>query len=101
LDSRPADHNIHWSTVFLLAKIAQPGNLAMLKDPSSKILLLNALLRSLLDQEAGVQLPAIQGLVQLGDKEAIQPLSQLAAQESTEAPVRQRAIEAVSKLSGH
>ncbi len=101
LDSRPADHSIRSSAVFLLVKIAQPENVARLRDRSSKSLLLNALLRSLEDKDAGIQLTAIQGLVQLGDKSAIQQLSQVAAKESTEAPVRQRATQAISKLSGH
>jgi HEAT repeat protein len=100
LDSRPANDNIRSSAGFLLAKIAEPSNVAMLKDPSSKNLLLNALLRGLHDRDILDRLQAIKGLVQLGDKSAIQPLSQVAAQESTEAPVRQLAREAVSKLSG-
>jgi len=101
LDSRPVSDTVRSSAVFLLAKIAQPDNVAQLRDPSSRSLLLNALLRSLKDTHIGSRITAIRGLVDLGDKRAIPALSEVAAQTSTEAPVRQRAMEAVSRLSEH
>ena len=100
MDSPRADWGVRSSAVFLLSKIARPGNLARLRDPSSKRLLLSALLRSLHDSDTAARLFAIDGLVEIGDKSAIPALSQLAARDSTEAPVRQRAAEAVAKLSG-